>query len=114
MGLGGVEFGAKSCHDVIVNGIGLAVQLDTQFAVAQAGARFGEGQFAGFSALCGIGGFGVSSDLTWQAMASLGDQINDSAAAALGYRGIGTDCEDGSFGYDVISHGLLLGFECRF
>lgn len=61
-----------------------------------------------------IGGFGVSSDLTWQAMAGLGYHINDASSMFLGYRGIGTDYKDGSFGYDVISHGLLLGFECKF
>lgn len=61
-----------------------------------------------------IGGFGVSSDFTWQALAALGYHINDSASVLLGYRGIGTDYEDGAFGYDVISHGLLLGFECKF
>jgi hypothetical protein len=65
-------------------------------------------------ALGDIGGFGVSSDITWQALAALGYHISDSAALALGYRGIGTDYEDGQFGYDVISHGLLLGFEYKF
>lgn len=61
-----------------------------------------------------IGGFGVSSDFTWQALAGLGYHINDSGSVLLGYRGIGTDYEDGAFGYDVISHGILLGFECKF
>lgn len=61
-----------------------------------------------------IGGFGISSDLTWQALAGLGYHINDAAAVVLGYRGIGTDYEDGPFGYDVISHGILLGFEYKF
>lgn len=61
-----------------------------------------------------IGGFGVSSDFTWQALAALGYHINDSASVLLGYRGIGTDYEDGAFGYDVISHGVLLGFEYKF
>jgi hypothetical protein len=67
-----------------------------------------------FRALGDIGGFGISSDLTWQALAAIGYRINDSSSVALGYRGIGTDYEDGSFGYDVISHGLLLGLEYRF
>lgn len=65
-------------------------------------------------ALADIGGFGLSSDITWQALAALGYHISDSASVAIGYRGIGTDYEDGDFGYDVISHGLLLGFECKF
>jgi hypothetical protein len=61
-----------------------------------------------------IGGFGVSSDLTWQALAALGYHISDSSSVALGYRGIGTDYEGGDFGYDVISHGLIIGFEYKF
>lgn len=67
-----------------------------------------------FCAAGDIGGFGVSSDLTWQALAALGYRINDDAAVVFGYRGIGTDYEDGAFGYDVISHGILLGLEYRF
>ena len=65
-------------------------------------------------ALADIGGFGVSSDLTWQALAALGYHISDAASVAIGYRGIGTDYEDGDFGYDVVSHGLFLGFEYKF
>jgi hypothetical protein len=61
-----------------------------------------------------VGGFGVSSDFTWQAMAAFGYRVNDSGSVVLGYRGIGTDYSDGDFGYDVISHGLLLGFEYKF
>jgi hypothetical protein len=34
--------------------------------------------------------------------------------SVVSYRGIGTDYEDGAFGYDVISHGILLGFEYKF
>lgn len=44
----------------------------------------------------------------------LGYHINDSGSVLLGYRGIGTNYEDGAFGYDAISHGILLGFECKF
>jgi len=65
-------------------------------------------------ALADIGGFGVSSDLTWQAMASLGYRVTDNASLGLGYRGIGTDYTSGGTTYDVISNGLLLGFEYRF
>jgi hypothetical protein len=64
--------------------------------------------------LADIGGFGVSSDITWQAMASLGYRLTDHASLGLGYRGLGTDYTSGSTTYDVISHGLLLGFEYKF
>jgi hypothetical protein len=65
-------------------------------------------------ALADIGGFGVSSDITWQGMASLGYRVTDNGSVGLGYRGIGTDYTSGGTTYDVISHGLLLGFEYKF
>jgi hypothetical protein len=67
-----------------------------------------------FRVLGDIGGFGVSSDLTWQGLAAVGYHISDSASVAFGYRGLGVDYSQGDFGYDVISHGLLLGFEYKF
>jgi len=65
-------------------------------------------------ALADIGGFGISSDITWQGMASLGYRLSENASVGLGYRGIGTDYTSGDTTYDVISHGLLLGLEYRF
>ena len=65
-------------------------------------------------ALADIGGFGIASDITWQGMASLGYRVSDNASVGLGYRGIGTDYTSGGTTYDVISHGLLLGFEYKF
>lgn len=65
-------------------------------------------------ALADIGGFGISSDITWQAMASLGYRVTDKASLGLGYRGLGTDYTSGGTTYDVISHGLLLGLEYKF
>ena len=67
-----------------------------------------------FRGVADIGGFGVSSDLTWQALLGLGYRVTDSASVLLGYRGLGTDYKNGNFGYDVVSHGFLLGFESRF
>jgi len=65
-------------------------------------------------AVADIGGFGISSDITWQGMALLGYRVTDNASLGLGYRGIGTDYTSGTTTYDVISHGLLLGLEYRF
>lgn len=67
-----------------------------------------------FRAAGDVGGFGVSSDLTWQALAMFGYRINDSANVTLGYRGIGSDYSDGNFGYNCTNHGPLLGFEYKF
>jgi opacity protein-like surface antigen len=65
-------------------------------------------------ALADIGGFGISSDITWQAMLALGYRVTENASLGLGYRGLGTDYTSGSTTYDVISHGLLLGLEYKF
>lgn len=61
-----------------------------------------------------IGGFGVSSDLTWQAFAGIGYRVSDSVAIAAGYRGIGMDYSEGSFFLDTVTHGPVLGVEIRF
>jgi hypothetical protein len=45
---------------------------------------------------------------------ALGYRINENSAVSIGYRGLGTDYTDGGFTYDVISHGLLLGYEYQF
>jgi hypothetical protein len=61
-----------------------------------------------------IGGFGVSSDFTWQAYVALGYRVSEKSSLSIGYRGLGTDFTDGGFTYDVVSHGLLLGYEYSF
>lgn len=65
-------------------------------------------------ALGDIGGFGVSSDLTWQAMAGFGYRFNEQWSALLTYRAISTDYSNGDFVFDVICHGPLLGVEFKF
>lgn len=67
-----------------------------------------------FRALGDIGGFGIASDLTWQGLAAFGYRVDNKGSVLLGYRGIGTDYTNGGFTYDVITHGLLLGYEYRF
>lgn len=67
-----------------------------------------------FRAVGDIGGFGVSSDLTWQAMAGFGYRVMDNGSLLLGYRGLGTDYSDGGFTYDVVAHGPVIGFEYKF
>ncbi len=67
-----------------------------------------------FRAVGDIGGFGSASDLTWQAMAGFGWRVTDDGSLLAGYRGIGTDYSDGGFGYDLVAHGPVIGFEYRF
>jgi len=65
-----------------------------------------------------IGGFGVGSDLTWQAFPYLNWHFNRWGSAQIGYRWLGTDYETGSgaslFRYDVVAQGPQLGFTVRF
>lgn len=67
-----------------------------------------------FRALGDIGGFEVSSHLTWQALAGFGWRFSDSGALLLGYRALGTDYQDGNFSYDMTAHGPVLGVEFKF
>lgn len=61
-----------------------------------------------------IGGFGISSDLTWQAYVGIGWRMTRNTTVSLGYRGLGTDYGHGSFGSDVVTHGPVLGLQTRF
>ena len=56
-----------------------------------------------------VGGFGVSSDLTWQAMAGVGYNINDCWALIAGYRHLYIDYENGDFLYDLDTSGIMIG-----
>jgi opacity protein-like surface antigen len=67
-----------------------------------------------FRATGDIGGFDVSSDLTWQAMAGFGYRFTDGCSGLLGYRAIGTDYTDGGFTYDVTVQGPVIGLAFRF
>lgn len=61
-----------------------------------------------------IGGFGVGSDFTWTAQATVGYQINESVSTEIGYRYMDSDFTDGAFVYDVAEHGVYLGLNVRF
>jgi opacity protein-like surface antigen len=62
-----------------------------------------------------IGGFGVRSDLVWQAFLGIGYEITDHTSVAVGYRALGVDYTSSSYKtLDVINHGPLIGIEFRF
>lgn len=65
-----------------------------------------------------IGGFGVGSDLTWQAYPYLSWRFAKWGSAQLGYRWLGTDYQTGSgtseFKYDVIVQGPQIGLTVHF
>jgi hypothetical protein len=61
-----------------------------------------------------IGGFGVSSDFTWNVQASVGYNFTEMFSMELGYRYFDTDYEDSGFTYDIAQFGLLLNANFRF
>jgi opacity protein-like surface antigen len=61
-----------------------------------------------------IGGFGVNSDLIWQAFVGLGYHCTENVSVALGYRGLGIDYSDDGFSLDTVTHGPVVGLEVRF
>lgn len=61
-----------------------------------------------------IGGFGVSSDLTWQVFAGLGLKVTDHVNVAAGYRALGLDYSKDNLSIDTVTHGPVLGLEVRF
>ena len=73
-------------------------------------------------ALGDIGGFGVSSDITWQLMAAIGYRFGifgeNDANLAIGYRAIHDDYETGSgtnrFAIDATFKGPILGLQLLF
>ena len=67
-----------------------------------------------------IGGFGVGSDFSYQALVNLGWQATDTTRLVFGYRLIGFDYEDGDRGsrhyqrYDLTEQGPLAGIAVSF
>ena len=61
-----------------------------------------------------VGGFGVSSDITWQAMAGVGYNINECWSIVGGYRHLYIDYEDDGFVYDTDTSGPILGGVYKF
>jgi hypothetical protein len=59
-----------------------------------------------------VGGFGVGSDFSWHALASVGYRFNCHFAVDLGWRVLDVDRRDGDFAYDMTQSGpfLALGF----
>lgn len=70
-----------------------------------------------------IGGFGVGSDLTWQAAGLVGYRFglfggDRNASVVAGYRALSQDYDDGNgrdrFKWDVVMHGPVLGLSITF
>lgn len=61
-----------------------------------------------------IGGFGVESDLIWQAHLGFGYRFNETVSGVFGYRGFGVDYSKDGFMVDTIAHGPFVGAVFRF
>ncbi|MDB6133692.1 MAG: hypothetical protein JWM59_1935 [Verrucomicrobiales bacterium] len=61
-----------------------------------------------------IGGFGVGSDLAWQAYAGLGWQCGRKVTFELGYRCLEMDYTSGGFTYDTMTSGVFTGVGITF
>ena len=60
-----------------------------------------------------IGGFGVGSDLIWQAEAAFGVHVSRNIFTELGYRALSVDYEQDGVVADTVTHGpqLTMGIE---
>jgi hypothetical protein len=58
-----------------------------------------------------IGGFGVSSDLTWQLTAAVGYAFNETVSLLLGYRYLDYDYEKDEFIFNAAESGLGVGLQ---
>jgi hypothetical protein len=70
------------------------------------------GKFS-LSAYGDIGGFGIGSDLTWQATATVSYRINRRMDAGLGWRHFKVNYDHGDFLYDVAQSGPILVFRTK-
>ena len=118
-GVAGIRYTAMEL-DVDLIGTGINLNEDTDWTDPIIGARYAY-QISKKWALRlygDIGGFGVSSDFTWQALGLIDFQPWKYVAIVAGYRAIGTDYKSGSgsdkFTYDVTVHGPVAGLDIRF
>lgn len=61
-----------------------------------------------------FGGFGVSSDFTWQALLGAEYEFSNTITAKAGYRYIAVDYDQDGFAFDMAYSGLYFGLGIRF
>lgn len=61
-----------------------------------------------------VGGFGVSSDLVLNLLATIGYKFNNTFGLDLGYRYVSIDFKEDDFLYDVSMYGIVLGLGISF
>lgn len=118
-GVAGIRYNVMGV-DIDFTGTGLNIDEDKDWADPIIGARYAYQMTDKWTLrLYGdIGGFGVSSNFTWQGLGMIDLQPWKHVAIIAGYRAIGTDYESGSgsdkFTYDATVHGPLVGLDIRF
>jgi len=61
-----------------------------------------------------IGGFGVSSEVAWDALGAVGYEVTDWISLIAGYRALGVDFQDDDFMFDASLHGPVVSGVLRF
>jgi hypothetical protein len=101
---------------VNIRGTGLAASKSDTWADPVLAARV-RWQFApdwSVIALADVGGFGVGSEVTWQAVGTLNYRINDRVFLSAGYRHMAFDYDRGGMKLDIDMSGPLAGVTFRF
>jgi opacity protein-like surface antigen len=94
----------------------LKKELDHSFSLAEdwwdpyvgVRARYNLSKAFYLTAKADIGGFGVGSDLTWQASGALGCQVTRNLHTEIGYRYLYTDYDHDGFVYEVSQSGVEI------
>ena len=61
-----------------------------------------------------VGGFGIGSEVSWKANLLIGYQFSELFSLYLGAQGYGVDYEKDAFGLDLVTGGLITGFNFHF
>jgi hypothetical protein len=61
-----------------------------------------------------VGGFGIGSELSWQAVAAVRYRLTETVTIVGALRRVDMHYEDGDFDYDVAASGPGLGITMRF
>ncbi|MEA3232551.1 MAG: hypothetical protein U9Q05_12430 [Thermodesulfobacteriota bacterium] len=118
-GVAGIRYNVMGV-DIDFTGTGLNIDEDKDWTDPIIGARYAYQMTDKWTLrLYGdIGGFGVSSNFTWQGVGLIDFHPWKHVAIVAGYRVIDTDYESGSgsdkFTYDARVHGPLVGLDIRF
>ena len=95
---------------------GTTVSKSTSFADPIVGLRVGVNvtDTLSLSVLGDVGGFGVSSDVTWQAFGGLAYRFAQHWSFRAGYRALDVDIEKPDIKLDAVMHGPVFGLGIRF